>query len=80
MQIVSGDKSATSIVVAYIPTTSFSFSVEINFGKEPIGMFTLQLGINPILVQRYFKGIDVSKALTLSVNPAFLSIYQSNDA
>jgi hypothetical protein len=40
-RIISGDRSTTGIVATYIPTTSFSFSVEVNFQKEPIGMFTL---------------------------------------
>lgn len=80
MQIISGDTSFTSILVSYIPTTSFSFSVEIDYGREPIGMFTAKIGINPNLVQKYFSGIDVSKTLSVNVNPAFLARYTSNDA
>lgn len=75
VQLVSGFVSTTSIVVSYLPSSSFSFSVEIGFGVEPIGMFTAQIGINPNLVQRYFSGIDVSNGLTVNVNPAFLSLY-----
>ena len=74
VRIVSGDTSAVSIVATYIPTTSFSFSVVVDFMKEPIGLFTAQIGINPNLVSKYFKGIDVSNRLTVNVNPAFLAI------
>jgi glutathione synthase/RimK-type ligase-like ATP-grasp enzyme len=38
----------------------------------------LQIGINPILVQKYFSGIDVSNRLTVNVNPAFLAIYKAD--
>lgn len=78
VRITSGDTSTTGIVASYIPSTSFSFSIEINFQKEPIGLFSLQIGINPILVQKYFSGIDVSDRLTVNVNPAFLAIYRAD--
>jgi hypothetical protein len=73
VKIVSGDSSAVSIVASYIPTTSFSFSIEINYGKEPIGLFSVQVGINQNLVQKYFSGINVKETLNVNVNPAFLS-------
>ena len=76
VRIVSGDSSTTGIVANYIPSTSFSFSIEINYQKEPIGAFGVQIGINPILVQRYFSGIDISNRLTVNVNPAFLALYR----
>jgi hypothetical protein len=71
---VSGDTSAVSIVVSYIPTTSYSFSVVIDYQKEPIGLFTAQIGINPNLVSKYFNGINVSNQLAVNVNPAFLAL------
>ena len=40
VRILTGDKGFTSIKAKYIPTTSYSFSVTIDFGREPIGMFT----------------------------------------
>ena len=64
----------------YIPTTSFSFSITINFGREPIGLFSVQIGLNPNLVQRYFSGINVSNSLTVNVNPAFLSVVMGKNA
>jgi cysteine-rich repeat protein len=78
VKIVSGDSAATSIVAAYIPTTSYSFSIEVNFEREPIGLFSLQVGINPNLVQKYFSGINVSNSLTVNVNPAFLSLAEDS--
>jgi hypothetical protein len=76
---VSGDRSFTSIKASYIPSTSFSFSIEIEYGREPIGVFTAQIGINSRLVQRYFSGIDVSRQVLINVNPAFLAKYSSGD-
>ncbi len=76
---MSGDRSFTSIKASYIPSTSFSFSIEIEYGREPIGVFTAQIGINSRLVQRYFSGIDVSRQVLINVNPAFLAKYSSGD-
>ena len=39
VDIISGDSSVTSIVASYIPTTSFMFALELDFSREPIGMF-----------------------------------------
>jgi hypothetical protein len=50
----------------------------INFGVEPIGMFTAQVSINPNLVQKYFSGIDVSQKTNINVNPAFLAVANPN--
>lgn len=75
VEIINGDKSYTSIKASYVPSTSFTFSIEIDYGREPIGIFTAQIGINPKITQRYFSGIDTSKQATVSVNPAFLAKY-----
>ncbi len=73
-KIISGFSSTTGIVVSYLPSTSFSFSVTVNFGVEPIGLFGISIGINPNLVQRYFSGINTSQTLTVNINPAFLAV------
>jgi hypothetical protein len=75
VDITKGDKAAISITAKYIPTTSYSFSVEINFGREPIGLFTARIGISQSLAQQYFAGMDTSQRLEVDVNPAFLSKY-----
>ena len=33
VKIVSGDMSTTGIRASYVPTTSYSFSIEIDFGR-----------------------------------------------
>lgn len=75
MTIVSGDKASTSSRAQYIPTTSYSFSVEIDFGREPIGLFRVEIGVKSGIALKYFSGIDVSAKLGVDVNPAFLSLY-----
>jgi hypothetical protein len=74
--ITKGDRSFSSIVSRYIATTSYSFSIEINFGREPIGLFTVRIGLQPGIALKYFSGINTSNALTFDVNPAFLSLYR----
>jgi hypothetical protein len=71
--IVKGFQGAASITPRYIPTTSYTFSIVVDFGKEPIGQFTLQVGINQNLKQQYFTGIDISSTLQIDVSPAYLS-------
>lgn len=80
VKIVSGDSSAVSIQVSYIPTSSYSFSVVIDYQKEPIGLFTAQIGINPSLVSKYFNGINTSSQLTVNVNPSFLAVATTGDS
>jgi hypothetical protein len=75
VKITKGFTSVVSIKSSYIPTSSFSFSVELDFGREPIGMFTAQVGLQKGLALKYFSGIDTSSTLSVEVNPAFLSKY-----
>ena len=63
-KIISGDKSAHSIVAQYIPNSRFSFSVVVQFGREPIGMFVLQVGIRPTIAAKYFGQIDASATIS----------------
>ena len=78
-KIVSGDMSAVSIMAQYIPNTSFSFSIVVNFAKEPIGMFSMQVGLRPSIAAKYFAGIDTSAITTVNVNPAFFSTASAGD-
>jgi hypothetical protein len=78
-KFTSGDSSAISIISSYIPNSQFSFSVEVNFGKEPIGMFSLQIGLNPIIAAKYFSGVDTSSVLNVNVNPALFARTDSAD-
>jgi cysteine-rich repeat protein len=78
VDIVSGFKGAKSISARYIPTTSFIFAIEIDFGKEPIGQFSVEVGVNQNLRNQYFSGVDISKKLTVEVNPAYLAKLERN--
>ena len=77
-KIISGDQSAISIIGSYINNSRYSFSLEVVFGKEPIGMFVLQVGLNQNL-SKYFQGIDTSSTINVNVNPAYFSIVKSDD-
>lgn len=79
VKIISGDQGSTSIKAHYIPTTSYSFSVEIDFGREPIGLFRVQIGIKSGIALKYFSGINTSNKLEVDVNPAFLSLYGAGE-
>ena len=72
-KFTSGDSSAISIISSYIPNSQFSFSVEVNFGREPIGMFSLQISLNPIIASKNFSGVNTSGVLNVNVNPALFS-------
>lgn len=78
-KFTSGDTSAISIISSYIANSQFSFSVEVNFGREPIGMFSMQIGLNPIIAAKYFAGVDTSAVLNVNVNPALFAKNLSND-
>jgi len=75
--IVSGFSGAKSITARYIPTTSYIFSIEIDFGREPIGQFSIEIGINQSLRTQYFNGIDISSKTKIDISPAFLSMVGS---
>jgi len=78
-KIVSGDKSAHSIVAMYIPNSRYSFSVEVIFGREPIGIFALQVGIRPTIAAKYFGQIDASSTVNVNVNPSYFTRAAAND-
>jgi hypothetical protein len=78
VNIISGDSSAVSIVARYIPTTRYSFSIEVDFGKEPIGMFVLNIGLRQSIATKYFGSMDTSKQLTVNVNPAYFTVAGTN--
>ena len=73
-----GVRSAVSINVRYIPTTSFLFSIEVDFGQQSIDLFSLEIGINQGLRQ-FFTGVDISKKLTIDVRPVYLATVEKLD-
>ena len=76
VKITKGDTSFVSIKSSYIPTTSYSFSVIIDFGREPIGLFTAEVSLQSGIALKYYSGIDTSQVLSVDINPAFLSLYR----
>ena len=75
VSIIKGFSSVVSIKSSYIPGSTYSFSIEMDFGREPIGMFTVQVGIQSGIALKYFSGIDTTKTVSIDVNPAILSRY-----
>ena len=75
VRIVDGFKSVVSIKASYLPKSSYSFSVEFDFGREPIGLFRAEICLNQGIALKYFSGIDTSQILPVDVNPAFMSMY-----
>lgn len=71
-ELISGDTGAISINSKYLPSSSYSFSVEIDFGRSYIGEFTAELKINPAL-SKFFKNVSIDEILTIDVKPVFLS-------
>jgi hypothetical protein len=55
------------------------FSIEVDFGREPIGQFSLEIGINQSLRAQFFTGVDISRKLTVDVNPAYLASVDKAD-
>lgn len=76
--IISGDSSAVSISAKYIPTTRYSFSIEVDFGREPVGMFVLNVGLRQSIASKYYGSMDTSKQLTVNVNPAYFAMAGTN--
>ena len=78
--ITSGDTSATSITSHYVPGTSFSFSVEVQFDRHYIGEFTIVISIDRAIGLKYFSPISTANTLTITVNPAFLAAVAEDDS
>ena len=46
-----------------------------DFGREPIGVFTVQIGLQSGIALKYFSGIDTTQTVSIDVNPAIMSRY-----
>ena len=77
--ITSGDTGATSITSHYIPGTSFSFSVEVEFDRPYIGEFTIMISIDRAIGLKYFSPISTANSLTIDVKPSFLAAVNLDD-
>ena len=78
-EIVSGDRSSTSIKSSYIAGSSFLFSVEVEFGRNYIGSFTIRIKINPKIAIKYYGGIFPGQTIEINVNPAYLSQSENDE-
>jgi len=76
--VAAGDAQYLSIGQDYFQGT-FSFAAEINFGREPIGQFVLQVSIDQNIAAAYFPGVACSDTFSFTITPAFLSVYKAND-
>ena len=46
VELINGQNSYMSIKSSYIKSTSYSFSIEIDFGREPIPNFVAKISLN----------------------------------
>jgi hypothetical protein len=79
-EIVRGDSNVLSITSEYIPGSSYSFSMEIEFGRNYIGEFEIQVKIDPAIGRKYFGNVSANQMINITVNPAFLSEIDNRDA
>ena len=73
-EIISGDKSATSVVSQYLPGTSYSFSVEVEFDKPYFGEFTIKISVDRAIGLKYFSPISTANPLEVDVKPSYLTV------
>lgn len=73
-EIIDGDDGALSISSEYLPGSSFSFSVKIDFGRPYMGKFTIKISIDRAIGQKYFGQVSASQSITIDVEPSFLSV------
>ena len=71
-RITAGDREIVSIKSNYLPGSSYSFAMEVDFGRTYIGQFTLEVTLNPEIATQYYPGIGTS-SFVIVVNPAILS-------
>ena len=52
--------------------------MEIEFGKEYIGIFELEARVNEGIGRKYFKRIGYENGLVVEVNPVYLSLAEKD--
>jgi hypothetical protein len=77
-ELVDGDTGALSIKSAYLPGSSYSFSIHIEFGRPYIGEFRVKVRVSPVVSQKYFKTVSTNQVLEVQVQPAYLSKVDSS--
>ena len=76
-EIIDGDDGATSITSEYLPGSSYSFAVKIDFSREYFGKFTIKISIDRAIGQKYFGQVSASQSITIDVHPSYLSIVEN---
>lgn len=64
-EITDGDDGATSITSEYLPGSTYSFSVKIEFGRQYFGKFTIRISIDRAIGQKYFGQVSSSQSITI---------------
>ena len=72
-EIMDGDKAATSITSEYLPGSTYSFAVKVEFGRSYIGKFTIKISIDRAIGLKYFGQVSASQSIDVDVQPSFLS-------
>ena len=62
--IISGDTGALSVKSRFIPGSSYSFSVELDYGRSYMGKFCVELRINPKL-GNFFGTVGIGNVLSV---------------
>ena len=72
-EIIDGDMGATSITSEYLPGSTYSFAVKVEFGRTYIGKFTIKISIDRAIGLKYFGQISASQSIDVDVFPSYLS-------
>jgi cysteine-rich repeat protein len=70
--VTQGDKPI-SVKSSYVAGSSFTFNLELEFGRPYMNKFTVQISINQILAG-YFQGCSIVDPYSFDVNPAQLAL------
>lgn len=71
IEIVEGMR-ALNVRSMYLAGTSYDFAVRLEFGKPLVEEFVLEVEINRVIGQKYFRDIDTSRPLVIGIDPALL--------
>jgi hypothetical protein len=68
-----------SVTADYIGGAFNSLSLTIDFRKEPIEKFRIDLSLNPEIRQKYLPSISSGNGLSITVEPMFLTLLVEKD-
>lgn len=70
--VLSGD-TPISVKSYYVSGSRYTFSVELEFGKQYINRFRVEIKVNQSL-SRYYKTVSIANSFTTDVNPSQLTL------